>query len=187
MLSLAAARALETHEGSRKLFRATIARTGPCGRRAATIEREIAVNPIRTLAIFVSSFVFALPGPSVGGPCGDSDCDGIPDVLDKCSIDSRNATAPATCDSDTDGYGNVCDPDFNQDFSVNAVDFGMFFVPAFKGQDPAPWPQGLDMNCDGVVNATDFGMFFVPKFKGGFGGATPGPSGLACAGTVPCQ
>ena len=138
------------------------------------------------LVVAVSSIQFAVSIPSLAGPCGDTDCDGIPDVLDKCSIDSRNATAPATCDADNDGYGNVCDPDFNQDFSVNAVDFGMLFVPAFKGNDPAPYPQGMDMNCDGSVNAVDFGMFFVPKFKGGLGGAKPGPSGLACAGTPGC-
>ena len=64
-----------------------------------------------------------------------------------------------------DGYGNPCDGDFNQDFAINATDFGMFFVPAFKGLDPAPWPQGIDMDCNGFVSATDFGMFFVPKFK----------------------
>jgi hypothetical protein len=127
----------------------------------------------------------ALTNMPVGGP--DDDADGIPNVLDKCTLDSRNSVAPATCDSDSDGYGNVCDADFNQDFSVNAVDFGMFFVPAFKGQDPAPWPQGLDMNCDNSVAAVDFGMFFVPKFKGTApGGKTPGPSGLSCAGIVPC-
>ena len=112
---------------------------------------------------------------------GDEDC--LPEVLDGCSMDSRNVTPPCVpCDSDSDGYGNACDPDFNQDFSVNAVDFGMFFVPAFKGLDPGPWPQGMDMNCDGSVNAADFGMFFVPKFKGALGGTNPGPSGLACAG-----
>ena len=116
----------------------------------------------------------------------DQDLDGIPDFFDKCMLDSRNATAPATCDTDTDGYGNPCDPDFNQDFVVNATDFGMIFVPAFNGADPTPWPQGMDMNCDGAVNATDFGMFFVPKFKGGLGGAKPGPSGLACAGQPGC-
>jgi hypothetical protein len=123
---------------------------------------------------------------SFAGPPPEGDGDGIPDVLDKCSVDSRNAVA--TCDSDSDGYGNPCDADFNQDFSVAATDFGMFFVPAFKGSDPAPWPQGMDMNCDGSVNTTDFGMFFVPKFKNvpALGGNKPGPSGLACAGQPGC-
>jgi hypothetical protein len=71
---------------------------------------------------------------------------------------------------------------------VNATDFGMFFVPAFKGLDPAPWPQGMDMDCNGFVAATDFGMFFVPKFKNlPAGNNKPGPSGLACAGQPGCH
>ena len=115
----------------------------------------------------------------------DTDGDGIPDPLDKCLIDSRNVAAP--CDTDVDGYANVCDADFNQDFSVGSIDFGMFFVPAFKGTDPAPWPQGMDSNCDNSVNAIDWGMFFLPRFKGAMGGAKAGPSGLACAGVPGCQ
>jgi hypothetical protein len=135
-------------------------------------------------------FVLALGFPivSTAGLAPDADSDGIPDVLDKCTVDSRNAVAPATCDHDTDGYGNPCDPDFNQDFTVGATDFLMFFIPAFKGLDPAPWPQGMDMNCDSSVSATDFLMFFVPKFKNApaLGGNKPGPSGLACAGVPGC-
>ena len=123
---------------------------------------------------FAMMLTLGLPFAAFAGVASDVDADGIPDALDKCTIDSRNVAA--SCDSDADGYGNTCDPDFNQDFIVNATDFGMIFVPAFKGFDPSPWPQGMDMNCDGLVNATDFGMFFVPKFKGGLGGAKPGPS-----------
>ena len=37
------------------------------------------------------------------------------------------------------------------------------------------------MNCDGVVNAVDSG-----KFLGQLSAGVPGPSGLPCAGTVPC-
>jgi hypothetical protein len=140
------------------------------------------------LATTVFAVLIGLPIASFAGLAPDFDSDGIPDVLDKCTLDSRNSVAPATCDADTDGYGNTCDGDFNQDFSVNATDFLMFFVPAFKGFDPTPWPQGMDMNCDSSVNATDFLMFFVPKFKNAppLGGNKPGPSGLACAGTPGC-
>ena len=140
---------------------------------------------MRTALCLALLIALGLPLASSAGPPDESDGDDIPDVLDKCTIDSRNAVA--TCDSDSDGYGNPCDPDFNQDNAVTSADFGMFFVPAFKGSDPAPWPQGMDMNCDGSVTSADFGMFFVPKFKGGLGGAKPGPSGLACAGVPGCQ
>jgi hypothetical protein len=141
---------------------------------------------VGVLATTMFALLIGFPIASFAGLAPDADGDGIPDVLDKCTIDSRNATAPATCDTDTDGYGNVCDPDFNQDNAVTSADFGMFFVPAFKGLDPAPWPQGMDMNCDNAVTSADFGMFFVPKFKGALGGAKPGPSGLGCAGTPGC-
>jgi hypothetical protein len=130
--------------------------------------------------------LIGFPIASFAGLAPDADGDGIPDVLDKCSIDSRNSVAPSTCDHDTDGYGNVCDPDFDQNFTTNSTDFGMFFVPAFK--TGVPTATGTDLDCNGTVNSTDFGMFFVPKFKNApaVGGSAPGPSGLACAGTAGC-
>ena len=65
----------------------------------------------------------------------------------------------------------------------------MFFVPAFKGIDPPPWPEGMDMDCNNDVNSADFTMYFLPKFKNqaGSGGPVPGPSGLSCAGTPLCS
>jgi hypothetical protein len=76
-------------------------------------------------------------------------------------------------------YGNRCDGDFDNNKATSAVDFGLF-VPDFKkGADSG---KGTDMDCNGVVNALDFGLF-VPNFKAG----KPGPSGLHCAGTVPCD
>ena len=138
---------------------------------------------IRTLAALVAWLVMGMPTVSYAGIVPDQDLDGIPDLLDKCMFDSRNAVA--TCDTDIDGYGNPCDADFDQNFSVNAADFAVFFVPAFKGQQPAT--RGQDMDCNGSVTALDFGNYFVPKFKGANGGAVPGPSGLACAGQPGCQ
>ena len=138
-----------------------------------------------TLSRLALAFALTWPFTASAGPPAEGDGDGIPDVLDTCTVDSRNLASP--CDTDSDGYGNVCDPDFDQNFSVNVADFAMYFVPAFKSG--APTPQGTDMDCNEVVNAADFGMYFVPKFKGlpAVGGAVPGPSGLACAGTVPCE
>jgi len=128
--------------------------------------------------------LIAYPIASFAGLAPDADADGIPDVLDKCVLDSRNVAL--SCDTDNDGYGNPCDADFNQDGVVDSRDFGMFFLPAFRGGSTA---QGEDMNCDGVVDSRDFGMFFLPKFRGALGGAVAGPSGLACAGvsSPPCN
>jgi hypothetical protein len=141
----------------------------------------------RALATMLLGALIGYPIASFAGLAPDADGDGIPDVLDKCTLDSRNATAPSNCDTDRDGYGNPCDADFDQNFTTNAADFANFFLPAFKtGSAPT---TGTDMDCNGTTNATDFGIYFVPKFKGApaLGGAAPGPSGLSCAGTAGCM
>jgi hypothetical protein len=143
---------------------------------------------VGVLATMAFATLIGFPIASFAGLAPDTDTDGIPDVLDKCLLDSRNASAPGTCDHDTDGYGNVCDADFDNNYTVNSNDFGLKFVPAFKpGADPSPWPEGMDMDCNGTVNSNDFGLNFVPKFKGALGGSNPGPSGLSCAGTPGCS
>lgn len=93
--------------------------------------------------------------------------------------DPRNATS--SCDTDQDGYGNVCDGDFNQNGSVNSQDFSMFFAPSMRMG--LPTTHGTDMNCNGTPNAQDFSMYFVPQLKLGI----PGPSGLSCAGQPGCR
>jgi len=37
-----------------------------------------------------------------------------------------------SCDTDQDGFGNPCDPDFDQNGLVNANDFVHYFIPAFQ-------------------------------------------------------
>jgi hypothetical protein len=137
-----------------------------------------------TMGILGLAFALACPAFAAAG---DADGDGIPDTLDKCTLDSRNATSGADCDSDGDGYGNVCDPDFDQSFGVNSNDYARYFVPSLKSHAPAK--TGTDMDCNGKVDKTDYEQFFVPKFKGDakLGGAVPGPSGLPCAGKPGCK
>jgi hypothetical protein len=137
--------------------------------------------------IAIVALAVALPGASLAASPGDADGDGVPDAIDKCTLDSRNAAPSANCDTDGDGYGNVCDPDFDQNFAVNANDYTRYFVPSFKSHVPAS--TGTDMDCDGKVTKKDDEAFFVPKFKGDakLGGAVPGPSGLPCAGTPGCM
>ena len=109
-------------------------------------------------------------------PCGgygaDSDCDTVIDALDNC-LSKANAGA-LFCDSDNDGYGNACDTDYNQTFTTNVIDFGIF--KQNFGQ-----PGETDHNCNGTTNLLDFGVF-----KQNYG-LPPGPSGLSCAGTTPCN
>jgi len=92
----------------------------------------------------------------------DADSDGIVDSLDNC-IEISN---PDQRDTNGDGYGNICDPDLNNDGGVNFVDLGILKSNFFSA-DP-----DSDLNGDGGVNFGDLGimksMFFAP----------PGPSGL---------
>ena len=139
---------------------------------------------VGVLATMVLATLIGYPVASFAGLAPDSDNDGIPDVLDKCTLDSRNVAS--SCDTDIDGYGNPCDADFDQSGIVNGTDFSTYFIPAFKPPNPAP-TRGQDMDCSGAVNGTDFSTYFIPKFKGALGGPIPGPSGLSCAGTAGCM
>jgi hypothetical protein len=93
----------------------------------------------------------------------DTDGDNIADALDNCTL-VANADQR---DTNGDGYGNVCDPDLNNDGIVNFSDLGLL-KPLFFSADP-----DADFNGDGAVNFVDLGtmktFFFLP----------PGPSGLA--------
>lgn len=93
----------------------------------------------------------------------DADSDIVADSVDNCTL-APNADQR---DTDDDGYGNACDPDFNNDGIVNATDLA-FFKPRFFTSDP-----DADLTGDGIVNAADLAILKTFFFK------PPGPSALA--------
>lgn len=104
-------------------------------------------------------------------PGGDLDGDGIPNEQDNC-IEIPNAGI-LSCDSDGDGYGNVCDCDFDQDGICWASDLTIF-VNHFGTAGGGP----TDMNCDGLTGGPDYGLY-LQSFQGSTTKpAKPGPSGL---------
>jgi hypothetical protein len=115
---------------------------------------------------------------AVAIPLVDSDEDGILDSNDNCVFvpngPIRDEGGGVQLDTNSDGYGNICDADLNNDDRVNFGDLSLmksvFFTDDLDG----------DIDGDGRVNFGDLSlmktMFFNP----------PGPSGLDCAGTVPC-
>ena len=137
-------------------------------------------------AVKVTLFTLALclPLGALAGPATDTDGDGVPDAIDNCTTISNAGTAG--CDSDIDGYGNVCDGDFNNDEATDGADFNPLFLTDFVAGTMAingdGNPNGTSMNCDGAVDGADFNPPFLNQFVSG----APGPSGLSCAGTVPC-
>ena len=129
-----------------------------------------------TIAILL---VAGLPLAATANPAPDMDSDGVPDSLDNC-LTVANPPPASDCDTDMDGYGNVCDADLNNDGLVNGLDFSDFHECVTSGSDPDG--LGCDLNCDTLRNESDFSSF-LPAYEAG---TPPGPSGLACAGTVPC-
>ncbi len=141
--------------------------------RITGIEVRDAANQI------VASFQVAADSGTTYGPNGvpmDIDADGVPDLSDNCVLVAN----PTQLDTDTDGYGNICDADLNNSGTVTTADFGL--LRSVLGQ-PASFnatAAAADMNGSGTVTTADFGLRRARL------GTPPGPSGLVCAGTVPC-
>lgn len=93
----------------------------------------------------------------------DTDGDFVKDGIDNCTLKS-NADQR---DTDGDGFGNVCDPDLNNDGIVNDTDTAIM-KSRFYTTDP-----DADLNGDGAVNTGDLAILKS------LNGKPPGPSGLA--------
>ncbi|MFO1436634.1 MAG: Ig-like domain-containing protein [Gammaproteobacteria bacterium] len=91
----------------------------------------------------------------------DTDGDGREDVRDNCKLvqnaDQRN--------TDGDQFGNVCDPDLNNDGVVNFADLAAMKAVFLKADANA------DLNGDGVVNFADLATLKTMFLK------APGPTG----------
>lgn len=94
-----------------------------------------------------------------GAQCliGDADTDGVTDGFDNC-IQVANADQR---DTDADGYGNICDPDLNNDGTVNFDDLQIFKQSFFVNGD-----LDSDFDGDGTTNFSDLAIlkayFFGP-------------------------
>ena len=125
----------------------------------------------RRLHWIVLSLALAL-GLSAPAFAQDADSDSIADAEDNC-VNVANAGQE---DRNYDGYGDRCDPDYWNDGAVNDIDYEIF-LECFTLGTP-----DCDLNGDGDTTASDFTVFYNVYN----GSGTPGPSGLACAGTIPC-
>jgi arylsulfatase A-like enzyme len=112
----------------------------------------------------------------------DRDGDGVPDASDRCIGVADPPAVPGgeQADRDGDGFGDACDADVNGDGLVGGPDW--LRVAAAYGSslgEPAYDPD-VDFDGDGHVGSAE-----VLRVQQAFG-RPPGPSGLACGGTLPC-
>ena len=129
----------------------------------------------------------------------NSDSDARGDACDNCTAAANTdaGTVPHTAsiprsqfDADDDGYGNLCDADINQSGGTTTGDYTLLRnVLNHFDDETAATCTGLcvpgniiraDMNGSGQVTTSDYTLLRNRL-------NTPlGPSGLSCAGTVPC-
>jgi hypothetical protein len=107
----------------------------------------------------------------------DQDGDLVPDPDDNC-LTTPN---PTQVDTDLDGYGNACDADYDESGVVGVVDFLALSIAYGASEGQANYDPAVDSNSDGAIGAPEFNLLSVTF------GHPPGPSGLACAGMIPCQ
>jgi len=85
----------------------------------------------------------------------DSDSDGIADHMDNCqfvaNVDQQ--------DEDKDGYGNLCDGDFNNDGTTNTLDLNFFRNVYRSNIGDFNYAPEADFNSDGTVNTLDLNMY----------------------------
>lgn len=96
-------------------------------------------------------------------PTPDSDGDAVPDDADNCTAVAN----PDQRDTNGDGFGNLCDPDLDDDCMVNFNDLAAFKLVIFTSDPDA------DFDGNGFVNFLD-----LARMKSNFFQA-PGPSGVA--------
>lgn len=121
----------------------------------------------KTLAV---ACLFLFSTAALAQDVWDSDGDGFDDNKDNCTLVAN----PLQRDTDGDYNGNMCDADFNNDFTVNALDLGIMRV-RFLTPDP-----DADLNGDAFVDLQDVGIMRQLYL------AAPGPTG-ADPGQPPCD
>jgi hypothetical protein len=107
----------------------------------------------------------------------DTDGDGFVDEEDSC-LAVANADQR---DPNLDGYGALCDGDYDDDGDVDQVDYDAIYAAFGTVVEDPGYDPNIDHDGDGVIGGPDLEIFMQQQEQG-----FPGPSGLTCAGTIPC-
>ncbi|MCH2173048.1 dockerin type I domain-containing protein [Myxococcota bacterium] len=134
----------------------------------APIEEDMVHHPklsLRSLALALLAGALAVSAQA-GPNLGDRDGDSIDDVWDNCR-DVPNANQR---DTDGDGCGNLCDPDYDQNGNVGATDFTLLRSLFGTSKSDPDFNSNADHDGNGTIDSTDFEIY-----RNHFGGP-PGPS-----------
>ena len=85
----------------------------------------------------------------------DFDVDGVADQIDNCT-DVQNSDQQ---DTDSDGYGNICDGDLNNDGNTNTLDLNLYKQAHRARLGDANYNPDADFNGDGVINTLDLNIY----------------------------
>ena len=99
----------------------------------------------------------------------DMDGDGVADDMDNCTLVAN----PTQLDSNGDGFGNICDPDLDNNGSVAFADYVVLTTAFLSVPGDPNWNPDADLNGDNSISFSDIALF-PPYFLG-----PPGPSGVA--------
>ena len=138
------------------------------GRAGNTPGPSPCVDDVVTANLAGDYYIFA---PNVA----DTDSDGVVDALDNC----RTLSNATQVDSDSDGFGNRCDGDLNNNNVTNSQDY-VLFRQQLGQPSVAPTYNKADINANGVVNSQDYVLFR------GLLGTTPALATGLCNNTWPC-
>ena len=109
---------------------------------------------------------------AAGTPCLDDDSDGICNEDDNC-VAVANVDQS---DGDSDGYGEACDLDTNNDCAITTADITRVLT-AIQAAESEPPASPNDVNLDGAITTADI-TTILSDLQGG--GTPPGP-GKSCA------
>lgn len=132
---------------------------------------------------FAGLLMVGLSVSSMAGAPSDIDLDGVVDTHDNCvNIPNGPLLGTLSCDTQLDGnsegYGNPCDTDVNNDGATALSDVS----PTLAAAKSVSTNPIYDFNCDGAAALSDVSKVLADSKIV----RTPGPSGLACAGTPFC-
>jgi hypothetical protein len=133
--------------------------------------------------VWIGDPLMTIGKPATAQPA-DLDGDGVVDADDDCV----EVPDPAQRDTDGDGIGNLCDPDFDGD-GVVSTSWGVTppagregdFERLLLGWKRGPYDPDLDLDGDGKVDETDAGLaqlwILLPPGPRGSGGSPAVKSG----------